>query len=114
MPEIGEERYSGVVERLVALYDEPFGGKPRGRYRISMKLMCRLMSRRRLWPEEREAVRRAMYERGYLLVDMETYFVVISQQTFGGYRRVNDAGIAEPFGWPDAGPTAEQEADAVE
>ena len=114
MRDIGEERYAGVVERLVALYDEPFGGKPRGRYRISMKLMCRLMGQRRLWPEEREAVRREMYERGYMLVDMETYFVVISQQTFGGYRRVNDAGIGEAFGWPGTGQAAEPEIDAVE
>ena len=86
--------YAGVVERLVTLYDHPFGGKPRGRYRVSMKLMCRLLNQRRVWPEQIEAIRRGLYETGYLLVDMESYFVVVSQRTFASYRRLNEASIA--------------------
>ena len=87
-----EQGYEAVVERLAALYEQPFGGKKRGRYRISMKLMCRIFKQRRVWPEQCEALRRGLYERGYLLVDLETYFVVVSLQTFANYRRVNEAG----------------------
>jgi hypothetical protein len=87
------DRWRTVTDRLVALYERPFGGKPRGRYRISMKLMCRIVGQRRVWPEQIEAIRRSLYERGYLLVDLETYFVIVSQQTFVSYRRLNEASI---------------------
>jgi len=89
-----DHAYAGVVERLVTLYDHPFGGKPRGRYRVSMKLMCRLLNQRRVWPEQIEAIRRGLYETGYVLVDLENYFVVVSQRTFSSYRRLNEASIA--------------------
>ena len=85
--------FDDVVEHLIVLYDESFGGKPRGRYRISMKLMCRLFRQRRLWSEQIEAIRRRLYERGYILVDLETYFAIVSHQTFVSYRRVNEAAI---------------------
>ena len=91
MPEWRDQLYLDVVERLVALYERPFGGKARGRYRVSMKLMRGLFGQRRVWPEQIEAIRRGLYDRGYLLVDMESYCVVVSHQTFASYRRVNDA-----------------------
>ena len=39
-----------------------------------------------------------MTERGYVFIDLETYFVVLAERTFRGYRRVSDSaiGIAEP------------------
>lgn len=86
--------YVDVRTRLVALYEHPFAGKPRGRYRISMKLMRQLMGVRRLWPEQLEALRRSLYEMGYLLIDLETYFILVSQQTFASYRRANESVIA--------------------
>jgi hypothetical protein len=96
---VADNRTHDVIDRLVALYERPFGGKPRGRYRISMKLMCRIVGQRRVWPEQVEAIRRGLYERGYQLVDQETYFAIVSQQTFVSYRRVNEASIDAP---PDA------------
>ncbi|WP_373086102.1 hypothetical protein [Sneathiella sp.] len=83
-----------VVDRLVSLYDHSFGGKPRGRYRISMKLMCRIVNQRRLWPEQIETIRRGLYETGHILIDLGTYFVVVNQRTFSSYRRLNEASIA--------------------
>lgn len=84
---------SDIVDRLVSLYDHSFGGKPRGRYRISMKLMCRVVNQRRLWPEQIEAIRRGLYETGHILIDLGTYFVVVNQRTFSSYRRLNEASI---------------------
>ncbi|WP_417520083.1 hypothetical protein [Minwuia sp.] len=84
---------AAAADHLVAIYNEPFGGKPRGRYRLSMKLMRQLLDRRRIWHDEIEALTRAMYERGYALIDMETFFVVIAHQTFTNTRRANEAGI---------------------
>ena len=81
----------GIAQRLEELYETAFAGTARGRYRLSMKHLRLLTGCRRVYPETVGAVARALYERGYVLVDMETYFVVLSQRTFSSYRRVNDA-----------------------
>jgi hypothetical protein len=93
-----EQTCDDVVETLVALYNEAFGGKERGRFRISTKLVRRIFGQRRVWPEQIEAVRRALYERGFLFIDLETYFAIVGQQTFAGYRRANETCINVAFG----------------
>ena len=82
-----------VADELARLYDVSFGGKERGRYRISAKHLQRLAGRRRLYPEDNLAIARALFERGYVLLDMESFFVVLSQKTFASYRRVNQSAI---------------------
>lgn len=82
-----------AADRLAEAYNQPFGGKPRGRYRVAMKLLRGLLNQRRVWPDDIAALTRAMYQRGYALIDMETFLVVVSHQTFGSTRRVNEAGL---------------------
>lgn len=82
-----------VAQCLEELYESAFAGKARGRYRLSMKHLKLLTGCRRVYPETVLAVTRALYEKGYVLVDMETFFVVLSQRTFSSYRRVNDSVI---------------------
>jgi hypothetical protein len=84
-------KVEAVAQRLERLYETAFAGKARGRYRLSMKHIQQLTGCRRVYPETIRAVTRALYEKGYVLVDMETFFVVLSQRTFSSYRRVNDA-----------------------
>ena len=98
MLERREQTCDDVVETLVALYNEGFGGKERGRFRISTKLVRRIFGQRRVWPEQIEAVRRALYERGFLFIDLETYFAIVGQQTFASYRRANETCINVAFG----------------
>jgi hypothetical protein len=81
--------YQQVAEKLAALYEASFGGKSRGRFRISMKLMCELAGRRRLYEDDRRAISRELFELGYVLIDMETYFAILSQRTLRSYRRAN-------------------------
>lgn len=82
-----------AADHLVAIYNEPFGGKPRGRYRLSAKLLRQLLGQRRVWPDQIVALSRALYERGYALIDLESFFVVVAHQTFNNTRRANEAGI---------------------
>ncbi len=84
------EAVAALLERL---YETAFAGKQRGRYRLAMKNLRRMIGCRRVYPETVIAIARALYERGYVLVDLETYYVVLSQRTFSSYRRVNDAVI---------------------
>ena len=80
-----------IAERLAEIYEQGFGGKPRGRYRISMKHMRTLTGRRRVTPDIVQAIGAELFEKGYVLIDMETFFVVLAQRTFSSYRRVSDS-----------------------
>jgi len=79
-----------VAERLAALYEVGFGGKERGRYRFSMKQMRALTGRKRVPPNVIRRIGEEVFELGYVLIDLETYFVVLSQPTFRSYRRLSD------------------------
>jgi len=80
-----------VATRLAALYEIKFGGKERGRYRIAMKQMRALTGRKRVPPEVIRHIGEEIFELGYVLIDLETYFVVLAQRTFRSYRRVSDS-----------------------
>jgi len=81
---------------LTRLYQMQFGGKETGRYRIAGKLVRRLADRRRLYEDDIRDLTRAMLERGFILIDMETFFVVMSANTFVNYRRANEDCIRTP------------------
>lgn len=81
------EAIEKVADRLAAMYSQPFGGKATGRYRLSQKFLRDLLGRRRVYPEEVVALTRALLERGFVLVDMETFYVVLSASAFVNYRR---------------------------
>ncbi len=88
-----DKQYLQVAETLAAFYNQDFGGKEKGRYRISVKLMRTLLGRRRLYEGDITALARALLEQGFVLVDMETFFVVMSANSFVNYRRVGDAAV---------------------
>lgn len=79
-----------VATNLADLYGISFGGKPKGRYRISPKLMRKLSGRRRLSESYIRELSGELFEIGYVLVDLELYYAVVSIQTFSSYRRLND------------------------
>ena len=82
-----------VADRLAALGEKPFGGKTKGRYRIAGKLVRRIAGRRRLYEDDVRELTRALLERGHVLVDMDSFFVVMSVNTFVNYRRANESAI---------------------
>ena len=84
-----------IADLLEGLDDLPFGGKPKGRFRISRKFLRMFAGRRRLPSELVSAIADEMFERGYVMIEMETYFVVIPQRYFGSYRRVTAAVVAK-------------------
>jgi len=83
-----------VADRLVELSNQPFGGKAKGRYRIAVKLVRDLAGRRRLYEDDIRALTRALLERGYVLIDMDNFFVVMNTNTFVNYRRANEESLA--------------------
>lgn len=84
-----------LAQQLAELYEHSFGGKNRGRYRISAKLLSSLIGRKRLYDDEIIEIQRALYESGYVLINLDTYFSVLSAGTVSSYRRVNAEVLAE-------------------
>ena len=81
---------SPTAGHLAALYDREFGGKVSGRYRIPDKLVRRIAGRRRLYEADILALSAALFELGYVLIDMDKFYVVMSANSFVNYRRAND------------------------
>lgn len=79
-----------VAGRLAELYEQKFGGKERGRYRFSMKQLRALTRRQRVPAGIIRNIGEEVFELGYVLIDMETYFVMLAQSTFRSYRRMSD------------------------
>ena len=82
-----------IAEVLGGLYERKFGGKDRGRYRISRKLLYRLAARERLPAELLQRLSDELFEQGFILIDMETFFVLLEQRLFRNYRRVPEAAL---------------------
>lgn len=79
-----------IALQLIDFYHTAFGGKELGRFRISVKNLRQIVGRKRLYPDDIAAISREVYQLGYVFIDMETFFVLLSQKTFTSYRRVND------------------------
>lgn len=84
-----------AAAKLVALYERPFGGKPEGRYRLSPKMLRQITGRKKLSEAYMRALAEELFERGYVLLDLETYYGVASVKTFANYRRLSEASLQE-------------------
>lgn len=87
---IQPDNMATAADRLAALYEIKFGGKNSGRYRMPAKHMWELLKRQRLYEDDIRVLGRALLERGFVLVDMDTFYVVLSTNAFVNYRRVNE------------------------
>lgn len=81
---------TAAADRLALLHDRPFGGKEKGRYRIPVKLVRRLAGRNRLYEDDIRNLTRALFERGFVLIDMDGFFVVMAANAFVNFRRASE------------------------
>lgn len=91
-----------LVEVLVRLYSERFGGASGGKYRISRKFLRQLAGRRRLPDDYLAALADGMFEAGFVFVNCESYFIVLSQKQFASYRRVTALAVNKVMSNEDA------------
>lgn len=87
----GSRQIQIVARELCQLFEVEFGGKKRGRYRISEKFLRHLFGKARLYPETITLLQREVFERGFVLIDMDGFFVVIGAKTLSTYRRAGPA-----------------------
>lgn len=83
-----------AARQLANLYSVGFGGKESGRFRISSKQVKELLGQKRLYPDDIEKMTRAVLEEGFVLIDMDSFFVLLSANTFVNYRRVSGDALA--------------------
>lgn len=89
-----ERRSPEVLAQVLArLFVERFGGASVGKFRISRKFLRQLANRRKLPDGFVAALAEDMFEAGFVLIDCESYFVVLSQKQFASYRRVTAAAV---------------------
>ena len=84
-----------VSAMLAAIYDQRFGGKESGRYRISRKFLREIARRRRISDEFVAEITDELFEQGLVIVNVETYFAVLSQSLLNSYRHVTKGAIAQ-------------------
>lgn len=84
-----------AADQMAELYKKRFGGKDSGRYRISVKTLRQSAKQRRLYEDDIRALSREMLERGFVLIDMDTFFVVMSANSFVNYRRANEQSLGQ-------------------
>ncbi|SNR43234.1 hypothetical protein [Puniceibacterium sediminis] len=83
-----------AAQQLAGLYGKNFGGKATGRYRLSSKQVKELLGRKRLYADDIDQLTRAALEEGLVLIDMDSFFVVLSANAFVNYRRVSAEALA--------------------
>jgi len=92
------DKTASVADMLARLYAQSFGGKASGRYRVPQKLLREMFGVRRLYADDIERLHRTLFERGYLLIDMDSFYVIMSTNSFVNYRRLSHDAINEVAG----------------
>lgn len=81
--------YRKAASHLASLYTVSFGGKVSGRFRLSSKQMKELLGCKRVYADDLEQLARAALEQGLVLIDMDSFYVILSANAFVNYRRVS-------------------------
>ncbi|GHU18115.1 hypothetical protein FACS189475_03060 [Betaproteobacteria bacterium] len=77
-----------VAELLSKIYEYEFGGKEKGRYKISRSNLRRLACRKRLEDATINKITDAVFELGYIMIDLGDYFAVVKESVMLNYRPV--------------------------
>jgi len=85
-----------VAEQLSSIYESEFGGKDRGRFKISRSNLRRLAGRKRLEDTTVNKIADAALELGYIVIDLGDYFSVIEEAVMLNYRPVPKS-VLSPF-----------------
>ena len=77
-----------VAKQLFSIYESEFGGKDRGRFKISRSNLRRLAGRKRLEDTTVNRIADAALELGYIVIDLGDYFSVVEEAVMLNYRPV--------------------------
>ena len=97
MSTVGTNKRSAatVAAMLELLYDQRFGGKENGRFRISRKFLREIARRQRISDDFLDELADELFELGFVLINAETFLAVLNQRLLNGYRRATKAAIEQ-------------------
>lgn len=84
-----------VVDVLAKIYEQEFGGKERGRFKIARSSLRRLTGSKRLHDKALDDIADAALDAGYVLVDLGDYFAVVEETVMLNYRPVPKSVLAQ-------------------
>jgi ribose 5-phosphate isomerase RpiB len=78
-----------IAETLADFYEESFGGKAKGRYQITRKLLKELTGRNILRQDFLDQITEHLYDLNLTLIDLAgDTFIVIPTKILAGYRKL--------------------------
>ena len=85
-----------VAQDLKTIYETRFGGKRRGRYKISRSVLAKLVGPRTLLTESQlQHIIQQAFELGFVIANLEDYFGVIEVKVMMNYRPVPKSVLKE-------------------
>ena len=78
-----------VAKYLVKIHEMPFGGKKRGRMKITRAGLRELSKRGRLENAFLSSLTTEMFQEGFMFIDLDKYFVVIQAKVTRRYRSIS-------------------------
>lgn len=84
-----------VVASLAKIYEQEFGGKERGRFKIARSSLRRLTGNKRLHDKALSDIADAAFDAGYVLIDLGDYFAVVEEAVMLNYRPVPKSVLAQ-------------------
>jgi hypothetical protein len=77
-----------IVQTLKKIYEETFGGKDRGRYKITRPNLRKLCGLSRLEETTIKRIVDAALEEGFVLIEVGDYFCMVEESVMLNYRPV--------------------------
>src|SRR5262245_54249883 len=94
-----------IAKSLSQIYQETFGGKDRGRYKISRRNLRLLSGRKRLEDTTTAKIMESLYNLGFIMVDLGDDFAVVEEGVMLNYRPVPRAVLSKYLEVPHRPPS---------
>ena len=80
--------YNKAASDLILFYHSSFGGKMKGRYKIKREHLSSILKNIFLKNNQIEELRYSLLDRGFILIDLDIEFIIMTVVTFNNYRSV--------------------------
>ena len=87
--------YKRVAKILADIHGKEFGGKPKGRYRISRARLLQFLGTTRLMDEDFDNLHDELLELGFSFLNFDAYFALIESSFSKNWRRMTKKLINE-------------------
>lgn len=80
--------YNKAASDLIVFYHSSFGGKIKGRYKIKREHLSSILKINFLKNYQIEELQYSLLDRGFIIINLDMVFIVMTVVTFNNYRSV--------------------------